>query len=74
MKKKFFRSTDDRLFAGVCGGIARHFELEPMVIRIVVGVMLITGFAAPLIVIGYVVSIGQFDCISDEEYRKRLAE
>lgn len=32
--KKLRRSTDDRVFAGVCGGIARYFDLDPVLIRI----------------------------------------
>jgi phage shock protein C len=28
------RSKDDRIFGGVCGGIARHLDIDPVIVRI----------------------------------------
>lgn len=33
--KRFQRSSDKRLLAGVCGGIAEYFGWEPNIVRIV---------------------------------------
>ncbi len=33
--RKLTRSTTDRILAGVCGGIGRYFEIDPVVIRMV---------------------------------------
>ncbi|HEX6761100.1 MAG TPA: PspC domain-containing protein [Propionibacteriaceae bacterium] len=30
----FSRPRDDRMIAGVCSGIARHFNIDPTVVRI----------------------------------------
>lgn len=35
MTKKLFRSKTDRKLAGVCGGIAEYFGVDPTVIRLV---------------------------------------
>ena len=32
--KKLFRSTTNRMFSGVCGGIAEYFNIDPTVIRV----------------------------------------
>jgi phage shock protein C len=32
--KKLYRSTKNRMLAGVCGGIAEYFELDPTIIRV----------------------------------------
>ena len=32
--KKLYRSTGDRWLAGVCGGIAEYFEIDPTVVRV----------------------------------------
>jgi phage shock protein C len=32
--KKLYRSNDDRWIAGVCGGIAEYFNLDPTLIRV----------------------------------------
>lgn len=32
--KRFTRSTSDRLIGGVCGGLARYFGIDPMIVRL----------------------------------------
>jgi phage shock protein C len=32
--RRITRSRDDRMLGGVCGGIARHFGLDPVLVRI----------------------------------------
>lgn len=39
MEKRLTRSTTDRMIAGVCGGIADYFKLDPSLVR--VGIVLI---------------------------------
>ncbi|MHA1513193.1 MAG: PspC domain-containing protein [Candidatus Hodarchaeales archaeon] len=31
---KLYRSVDDRWIAGVCGGLGKHFNIDPILIRI----------------------------------------
>jgi phage shock protein PspC (stress-responsive transcriptional regulator) len=38
-EKRLTRSTKDRMIAGVCGGLADYFKLDPSLVR--VGVVLI---------------------------------
>ena len=33
--KKLYRSKSDKMFAGVCGGVAEYFNVDPTVIRVV---------------------------------------
>lgn len=35
MEKKLYRSTDNKIIAGVCGGLADYFGLDATLIRIV---------------------------------------
>ncbi|MEV7522890.1 PspC domain-containing protein [Streptomyces sp. NPDC091371] len=37
------RSRRDKVLAGVCGGLGRYFDLDPVVFRIVIGVLTFTG-------------------------------
>ena len=32
--KKLYRSKDDRMLAGVCGGIGEYLDIDPTVVRI----------------------------------------
>lgn len=42
--KKLSRSRDDRMIAGVCGGIAQYYDMDPSIVRISYSVLtLVTG-------------------------------
>jgi phage shock protein PspC (stress-responsive transcriptional regulator) len=48
-KQKLYRHPEDKVFGGVCGGIAAYFEKDPVLIRIIfVVLVLITTGAAVL--------------------------
>lgn len=34
MTKKLYRSRQDRVFAGVCGGIGEYFDIDSSLVRI----------------------------------------
>ena len=40
------RSTDDRMLAGVCAGIARYAGVDPTVVRIAAVLGLVLGFGS----------------------------
>ena len=35
MAKKLYRSRTDRKLAGVCGGLAKYFDIDPTIVRVV---------------------------------------
>ena len=35
MEKKLYRSKDDRMIWGICGGIGKHYNTDPTIIRII---------------------------------------
>lgn len=49
-KKKLTRSRDDRMIAGVCGGLAEYFGVDPTLVRIIyaVGSLLSAAFPGTL--------------------------
>ncbi len=42
--KRIYRSEDDRLLAGVCGGLGEHFDVDPTIVRIVWVALTLFGF------------------------------
>ncbi len=52
MEKRLYRSRDDRLIFGVCGGIAKYFNIDPVIVRII-AVLLV--FASGAGVIAYII-------------------
>lgn len=39
--KRLYRSEKDRMIGGVCAGIAEHFNIDPVLVRIIAVVLLI---------------------------------
>ncbi len=50
--KRLFRSREDRMVAGVCGGLAEYVNLDPTVVRLLFVAVSILG-AAPGMVLAY---------------------
>jgi phage shock protein C len=34
MEKRLYRSRNNRMLAGICGGIANYFNIDPVIVRI----------------------------------------
>ncbi|MFC5677594.1 PspC domain-containing protein [Aeromicrobium endophyticum] len=43
------RSSDDRVVAGVCAGAARYLNIDPIVVRVIIAVLMIAGFAGVIL-------------------------
>ncbi|NPV41304.1 MAG: PspC domain-containing protein [Anaerolineae bacterium] len=41
--KKLYRSRSDEMIAGVCGGLADYFEIDPAIIRLLFVLLLFAG-------------------------------
>ena len=50
-QKRLFRSTQDRMFAGVCGGIAEYLDVDPTLVRLVFVALAFMGGPGPIIYI-----------------------
>ena len=50
--KRLYRSSDNRVFAGICGGLGEYFDVDPTVVRVVyVLLSLLTAFMGGLLYI-----------------------
>ena len=38
-----YRSQDERIIAGVCGGLGVYFGMDPVIIRLVMVILALTG-------------------------------
>jgi phage shock protein C len=52
--QKLYRSQTNKVFAGVCGGLAEYFDVDPVVIRIIFVLMVLFGGSGVLL---YIVAI-----------------
>ncbi len=49
--KKLMRSRKDKMIAGVCGGIAEYFNMDPTLVRIIYVLVSIFSIAFPGILV-----------------------
>ncbi|WP_427338883.1 PspC domain-containing protein [Caloranaerobacter sp. DY30410] len=52
MQQKLYRSTSDRMIAGVCGGIAEYFDIDSTLVRLF---WLILGFTMGIGFLAYII-------------------
>ena len=45
MEKKLYRSITDKKLAGVCGGLAEYFNLDPTVLRVIMAILVLCASA-----------------------------
>lgn len=43
MTKRLYRSKKERMIAGVCGGLAEYFNIDPVIVRLVAVLLLLPG-------------------------------
>lgn len=54
--KYLYRSEKNRVFAGICGGLGEHYNIDPVLIRVIwVIVVLVTGLIPG--VLAYIIAI-----------------
>lgn len=53
MYKRLYRSRTDRMLAGVCGGIAKYFDIDPTLVRLF---WLIATFAGGSGILAYIIA------------------
>ena len=44
--RRLLRSSTDRVLGGVCGGLARYFDIDPVLVRVVAVVPVVIGVCA----------------------------
>ena len=51
MKKRLYRSTNDKKICGVCAGIANYFDIDPTIVRVVYALLSLFTSGFPGIVL-----------------------
>ena len=52
-KKRLYRVEEGKMLCGVCGGVARYFDLDPTIVRLVWAALTLAGFSG---LIAYIVA------------------
>ncbi len=51
MERRLYRSRTEKMIAGVCGGVAEYFNMDPTVIRLIWVLITLLGGAGVLLYI-----------------------
>ena len=51
--KKLYRSDENKMLAGVCGGIAEYFDIDPSLVRLAWIIFCLAGGSG---VLGYIIA------------------
>lgn len=43
MQKRLYRSKDERMIWGICGGMGEYFDVDPTIVRVIAVVSVIFG-------------------------------
>lgn len=43
MKKRLYKSDNEKMISGVCGGIAEYFDIDPTLVRLVWAILCMLG-------------------------------
>lgn len=49
METRLLRSKNDRIVAGVCAGLARYFNIDPVIVRLLFVVLVMFAGVSPLL-------------------------
>jgi len=72
MSKKLYRSKKDKKIAGVCGGIAEYFDVDPTLVRLFAVLTLLLGGAGVVAyIIAWIVIPENPEQVSDNKFDKR---
>ena len=53
MAKKFYRSRKNRVIAGICGGLAEYFDVDPIIVRLITLILVLSAGAG---LIAYIIA------------------
>jgi phage shock protein C len=54
-KKRLYRSEEDRILGGVCGGLAEVYDLDPTLVRLVTIILIFSGISPLIYVIAWLI-------------------
>ncbi|MFB6116686.1 MAG: PspC domain-containing protein [Candidatus Nanosalina sp.] len=52
---RLYRSEDDRILGGVCGGIAEIYDLDPSLVRIITLLLILSGVTPVLYLAAWII-------------------
>ncbi|MBS4960263.1 MAG: PspC domain-containing protein [Clostridiales bacterium] len=73
MKKRLYRSRRDKKLAGVCGGVANYFGIDPIIVRLIWVFLTFSCAVSVLMYIAciFIIPLEEESDMIDGEFRER---
>ena len=52
---RLYRTPKDRIFGGVCGGIGKYLDIDPVIIRLLWALFIFSGFGFLVYIIAWII-------------------
>lgn len=52
--KRLYRSRNNKIIAGICGGIAEYFDIDPVIVRLLMVLLFIYGVGLIIYILGWI--------------------
>ncbi len=75
--KRLYRSRHNKIIAGICGGIAEYFDIDPVIVRLLMVLLFIYGVGLIIYILGWIMipqepaEMPQEEVIDVDEEKKR---
>ncbi len=75
--KRLYRSRHNKIIAGICGGIAEYFDIDPVIVRLLMVLLFIYGVGLIIYILGWIMipqepaELTQEDVIDIDDEKKR---
>lgn len=56
-KRRLYRSRDEKMVAGVCGGLAEYFDVDPTIVRVAYALLTLVSGVFPGVVLYAVLAV-----------------
>lgn len=72
--KKLYRSKNDRIIAGVCGGLGKYFEIDPLIFRMLFVLFVLFGGSGILVYILFWILVPEEGETRSKEFSQNIKE
>lgn len=74
MERRLYKSKENRQLAGVCGGVGEYFNIDPVIVRLLVVAFTLAGGAGLIAYIVAAIIIPERDAEKSDDYKEEKRE
>lgn len=73
-EKHLYRSCNNRILGGVCGGLGQYFDIDPVLIRLIVVLLVFTGISILFYIVAWIIVPEDPTCASGKTGADEIKE